>query len=587
VKRAVLTAFIWLAAIAATRAWEIADFSADIQIKPDSSLEITESIVADFTGESRHGIYRTIPVTYRDKYGNALALRLTVTEVTDADAHPYQFVETRERRYRKLRIGSPDSTVTGQKVYRIRYHVERAVTFFEDHDELYWNVTGNEWPEPIRRAAVTVHLPAAAGANKLSALAFTGAYGATTGDAAIKTDEQAFHYQTRRGLGSLEGLTIVAGWPKGIVTPPSLSQRLNWFVADNWPLGLPLLTGLVLTLWWYLFGRDPRGRGTVVVQYQPPDGLTPAEIGTVLDERCDMRDISATIIDLAARGYLRIKEIKREGILRDSVDYQFIKEKEFRHDPALKTHEKLVLGGIFGIASEYKTLSTLEGEFYSELREIRDAVYNSVVDEGYFPMDPRTVRLSYGMLGGAIIVLGVIGTVLQLIGAQSGHNFPWTTAAALGVGASGIVILLFARILPRKTPAGSKMHENILGLEEYLSRAESQELAAAEQQSLFERLLPYAVALGVTQLWAKRFENLSLQPPTWYHGEYPTAFYPTDFAARMGIMSSSMNRSLATAPRSTGIGSGGFDGSSWSGGGSGFGGGFSGGGGGGGGGGAW
>lgn len=575
-----VAAACFLRATAGCFAWEIKDFSTDIRVLPDSSLDVTETIIADFTGESRHGIFRTIPVRYRDKYGNTLALRLKVLLVADDEAgHPCEFAESRLGRFRKIRIGSVNALVTGVKTYRIRYRVDRATALFDDHDELYWNATGNEWPVAIRHASATVALPAAVGEGNLHGLAFTGAYGTTTGDGTVRSDAQSISYETRRELRPLEGLTIVAGWPKGVVAPPGWKQRTSWFLADNWPLGLPLLTALGLGLWWYLYGRDPRGRGTIVVQYEPPQKLTPAEIGTVLDERCDMRDISATIIDLAARGYLRIKEIKHEGIIHDSTDYQFVKLLDYANDPNLRAHEKAVLRGIFN-GDHCMSLSNLEGTFYTELPIIRDAVYESVVRQGFFPQDPQHLRVTYRAVGAFVAAVGFIAAVVPLL---SGQSFPWTVAGALGVAASGIVVVLFAPILPRKTPAGARLHEDILGFEEYLMRAEQQELQVSEQQQLFERLLPYAMALGVAHLWSKRFDHLKLQPPTWYQAEYGSQFLATMCSRRLGNASATFARSLAIAPRSTSLG-----GSGWSSGTSGFGGGgFSGGGGGGGGGGAW
>jgi uncharacterized membrane protein len=294
-----------------------------------------------------------------------------------------------------------------------------------------------------------------------------------------------------------------------------------------------------------------------------------------------MRDISATIIDLAARGYLQIKEIKHEGIFRNDTDYQFIKLKEFRNDSQLLPHEKSLLRGIFGNEDTFVTLSSLQGSFYTDLEDIRDAVYDAVVRQGFFPRNPDVVRKTYRFFGGAIAGLGVGGAFFQWIAANNGQQLPWTTAAALGVAASGVVIMLFAPILPRKTPRGAQLHEEILGFEEFLTRAEGAELKTAEQQNIFERLLPYAMALGVAELWAKRFAKLQLQRPEWYQGSFSGPFQPVIFTRQLGYASSSMNRSLSVAPRSAG------GAASWSSGGSGFSGGFSGGGGGGGGGGAW
>ena len=581
-KQFVPTILIWLGSIAPIFAWEIGSFSTDIRIEPDASIEVTETILADFGNEQRHGIFRTIPVSYRDKYGNALSLRLHVLSVTDEQGLPYAFTDSRESRYRKLKIGDAHQIVSGRRTYRIRYRVERAVTFFDDHDELYWNATGNEWPVPIRQANASVKLPRSVDPNSVSALAFTGAYGATTGDAGVGKSDQEIHYEVRSGLRALEGLTIVAGWPKGIVTKPAVGRQAEWFVADNWQLGLPVIVLVALGLWWFLLGRDPRGRGTIVVQYEPPQKLTPAEIGTVLDERVDMRDISATIIDLARRGYLQIKEIETKKLFHHTTDYQFVRLKEFWGDTELLPHERIILDGIFG-EKQVVSLASLEGSFYPLLPRIRNAVYQAVVRQGFFPVNPNKVRTRYKVIGTLVLVAGMVGSFLAVVARINNDSMPWSIATAISVAVCGIIVLLFAPILPRKTTKGAQLHEDILGFEEYLSRAEREELQLAEQQNLFERMLPYAMALGVTNLWAARFEGLGMQPPSWYDGDHGGTFRPTVFVGQLNSWSSSTNSSLTTAPRS----SAGSGGGGWSSGSSGFSGGFSGGGGGGGGGGAW
>ena len=578
-RTAVVAVLMFLNSIAACPAWEITDFSADIRINPDSSLLVTETVLVDFGNESRHGIYRSIPTRYRDKYGNTVALRLEFIAATDATGQPYDMVETTTGRYRRLRLGSDKTTVTGQQTYRLQYRVQRAVTFFDDHTELYWNATGNEWPVTIQRARATVSLHVATGEGKIKALAFTGAYGATTGEATVSTDAQTARFETQKPLRPLEGLTVVVAWPKNLVIAPSAAQQLAWFVADNWALGLPVVVALLMTAVWYTRGRDPHGRGTVMVQYDAPGKLTPAELGTILDEKLDMRDISATIVDLAVRGYLQIKEIKRPGFLRDSIDYQFVRLKPYADDNNLLPHERAVLDGLFDGTDEFISLSNLEGRFYQQLPKIKNGLFDRLIANGYFAARPDRVRIGYRLVGIGLIVAGFVVAIIAFNQTRTPPAYI-SPALGIGLGLSGLVVLLFAPIMPRKTLRGVQALEETRGFEEYLSRAETAELQLQERENIFEKYLPYAMAFGVANLWAKRFEGKLDRAPQWYVGDSEGAFQPVLFTNRLGSCNHSMCRSLGTAPRSAG-------GSSWSSGGSGFSGGFSGGGGGGGGGGAW
>ena len=559
-KRFLLPALLLIAGSATSAyAWEIRSFETDLAVQADGSVRVTETIEADFQGEPRHGIYRDIPLQTQDSFGIKHSVRLTFLGAVDDRDRPWEAKLSREGVYQRLRLGSAATTYDDRRTFKISYRVERAVQRFPDHEELYWNATGNNWAVPMRHAAAAVRLPSPVPADQLRGLAYTGAYGSSGRDAQITIEgNNTIHYSANRPLNSFEGLTVVAGWPPGLVRMPSRAQKLRWFFQDNWPLAIPLVVLLLMTWIWWNFGRDP-DRKTVSVQYEPPEELAPAEVGALADDNVDLRDITATIVDLARRGYLTIEETKGK-------DYCFTRSRSIEEGgDDLKPHEKLMLKFLFsGGGARTVLLSALENNFYQHLPGLRTAIYDGLVKKGYWFTRPDGMRQFWWSVAVMVFFFGMFGISV----------FPDPALWFAAVAFSALVIALFAPFMPRKTPRGARLTEKVAGFEEFLRRTDEDRLKReSNPAALFERMLPYAMALGVAGQWAKAFEGIYQVAPTWYTSSSGGSFTPGDFTRRLGSASDRMGSSMASAPRSSG--------------GSGFSGGFSGGGGGGGGGGSW
>ncbi len=532
-------------------AWEIQSFDVDLAVQPDSSVRVTETIRADFQGEPRHGIYRDIPLITQDRMGVRHSIRLTFLGAVDEDAHPWKVEVTNQGAYRRIRLGSSSRTYTGLKTFTISYQVQRIVQSFPDHDELYWNVTGNRWAVPLREVRAAVRLPQAMPSDRLRAAAFTGSYGSRVGDAQIQIKDGEIQCAVNRVLGPFEGLTLAAGWPSGLIRMPSRWRRIGWFLQDNWGFEIPLLVlALMFGIWWR-FGRD-LPLESIPVRYEPPPGLSPAETGTLVDDRADMNDVTATIVDLARRGHLTIEE-------QEGKEYLF-KRRSGGKDP-LKSHESLLLNGLFSDGSE-KKLSDLNNHFYKELPEIHAALYGSLMKQRCWWGRPASVRGVWWAAAGGLFFAGwfaLASGVLPMVAAL------WGSAGVVG---------LFAPFMPKRTPEGTRILEQTLGFREFLKRTDEDRIRReSDPAALFERMLPYALAFGVAGQWAKAFEAIYQIRPTWYTSTGGGTFTPGDFTRRMDRAAARMGTAMTSTPRSSG--------------GSGFGGGFSGGGGGGGGGGSW
>ncbi len=566
-RRALLAlALLLLALPAAARSLVIEKFEVEVIVNPDGTLDVTETIQPRFTG-SWNGIYRTIPVEYATPQGFNYTLFLDVQKVTDDAGRPLRHEVSRERHYKKIKIwvpGAQDATRTVVLTYRVL----DALRFFEDHDELYWNVTGDEWEVPIRQATADILLPASV--TGLRAIAFTGAYGSRAQDANVEILGSGVHLRTRRPLGFHEGLSAVIGWDKGLVHPPGAATKAWLFLRSNWPFFIPIGVFAAMFWLWYTQGRDPR-RQPVVVQYDPPEGLSPAEAGTLVDNEAKMRDITATIVDLAARGYLVIEQKEAEHLagLWSNKEYAFHLQKPASEWKDLRPHERVLLTALFeGGSSQSVELSQLQNHFYTNLPLIRDCIFDSLMQRNYYLHRPDRVRHAY------LVASAVIGAVTVWGGAFFSRllGTAGLTTVLTGI-ATAAIICGFGWFMPARTFSGTRTLGNVLGFEDFLARVEEDRFErVVKTPEMFEKFLPYAMALGVEKKWVRAFADIYRQPPNWYRGPYGTTFQPIYFVNDLDMMSSRAGSVMASAPRSagrSGFGGGGFSGGGFGGGGGG------------------
>lgn len=551
---------------AAQRSLEIRRFDATLTVNRDGSVDVTEKITARFNG-AWNGIYRTVPVQYHTPQGFRWTLRLDHFSATDSAGQPLETESSRERHYIKYKIWVPGAQDATHTVV-LKYRALNGLRFFEDHDELYWNVTGDEWDVPIEAASARIVLPE--GAVNVRALAFNGAYGATARDAVVSTGRNTVQLRMPHQLDFHEGLTAVVGWNKGLVTEPTPTDQATSFFATNWPLMIPLPVLLGMFTVWYRRGRDPR-RLPVTVQYEPGDGLTPAEAGTLVDYSADMRDITATLVDLAVRGYLRIEEKEERrllGLLKRR-EFVFHRLKPRTEWAGLAPHEQKLLTGLFESDAPSVELSDLENEFYRHIAGIEKAVMARLVEKKLYRGNPESVKGLWAFLG----ILA--GALIVVLGSAIGNRLGFTPLPFFVSGVvTGSIVLLFGRIMPARTAAGARALERILGFEEFLRRVEGDRLErVVRTPEMFERFLPFAMAFGVEKRWAKAFKDLQMQPPTWYYGVNATDFNARYLSDRLGVLSERAGSALTSSPRSSG-GSGFSGGSSGGGSGGGGGGGF-------------
>ncbi len=539
--------------------WSIRNFDVQLVINPDASLDVTETIDADFS-VPKHGILREMPIRYAVGM-HQYALRVRLREVDDGTGRNYESSVTYEENLMKIRIGSPEYTVKGPQRYRLRYQVERAILWEGNHAwekgsyaVLRWNATGTEWQVPIYAAKVTAQLPRDLNDLELSYDAWTGYFNARGKNFTKRAVDARTVEFTTGLLQPREGITVEISMPADTVARPGWRKEITWWLVDNFPYAVFPATLVFCFFSWFFHGRDLPGTGTIVVNYEAPDGLTPAEVGTLVDEEVDLRDISATIIDLAVRGYLRMEELDSSTWFSSGSDYRFIKLKE---PQGLKNFELKLYNKIFAGKSSV-TLSDLQEKFYPVLPQVKDDLYRGLSKQGFFDGNPETVRGASLVLG-VMLVLAVLALSCMIQYVLIGRVFfvPVIIAGVLSI----VVVLITSRVMPRKTRKGRITWEKIAGLQEYIRRAEVDNLQESERQGIFERLLPYAIIFGLSKRWGKAFADLYRQPPDWYQPARPMDFSTWILVNDIDRSMWMMSQTFPTQPRvqiDSGSGGGGY-----------------------------
>ncbi len=546
------------------RSYHISKFNSNIHVEEDGSARIEEQITFVFNGVYQ-GIYRDIPVDYPGPSGSNYTLFIKLDSITDDSGSKLKYEKKTRGGFLHLKIYVPGATDATRTV-NIEYSVANGTRFFEDHDEFYWNVTGNDWPVPIEQASAMIYFPAEA-SGKLRAQAFQGVYGSSQHASASVTGPGA-SVETTDSLPMRGGLTADIYIEKGVLHQPSGIARFFRFIRSNPVVTAPLWAFVVMFPMWWMKGRDPDPGMSVAPMYEPPEKMGPAEVGTLIDGSTDPRDITSVLVDLAVRGYVKIVETEHKGFLSSTKDYEFHLLKSRGDWNDLTDYEVAMLGNVFA-GSDVVLLSSLRNHFYTVLPAIKRGVLGALKSKGMYTLDPTSAS-GYQGLGLILVLLPYFA--LQVFGFA---DFLSSVPLAIGSGLIGAaIIVLFGRQLTATSMKGARTQVQIKGFQEFMNRVDADRLKRMPPDT-FEKFLPYAMALGVEHRWAKAFEGIVQNPPSWYQGTYGPNFSTFYFVNSLGSMATTASSTFVSAPRASSSGSG------WSGGGGGFsGGGFGGGGGG-------
>ena len=579
----------WLLQAAAARAADeqILSYGSEIVVQSNGDLLVRETIDYDFGSASRHGIIRGIPTrfVFDETYDRVTPLDVVSVTASGGASNEYS-VEGVGSGVEEIKVGGPDSTITGAHTYVLTYRMEGALNGFSDHDELYWNVTGNAWQVPIRKVTAVVTAPS----DITGVACFAGPEYSSLkcGDARHEGSVATF---AQEGLQPYEGMTVVVGFEKGGVPAPHpvLAERFSLGRAFALTPVTGTISGSLLAAFVALFGvlvwrtgRDRRYAGGAVaavyggtrvetvplferdpvpVEFLPPDGIRPGQVGTLIDERANPLDVTATMVDLAVRGYLTIEEIPKEGLF-GKPDWRMVRRKP--DDDQLSAYERSLLDGLFERGTEVK-LSELKAKFAPRMKKVQDALYADAVRRRWFAGRPDKVREKWAGIGW-IVLIGSCVAVFWL--AKNTH------LALIGVPlvGTGLLFIFGARFMPRRTPKGTAMVRRVMGFRRFVESPTQEGMAKmAERENLFSEYLPYAIVFDLVHKWAEAFEALGKEPQTdWYVSPHP--FMLAGFAHAMDGFSTVAAGTISSTPASSGssgFGGGGFSGGGFGGGGGG------------------
>ncbi len=598
--------------VSTVKAESISSFNSDIQIQTDGSILVQETIRYDFGDLQRHGIFRDI---YLDSAGVNPRLVIDQISVADDQGQSQPFTLSKSSGQLEIKIGDANHFITGTKVYRLSYRVQNALGSFTDHDELYWNVTGNEWQVPIQQASTHISLPSAQPSSSLSVYCYAGPSGSKTQcqqaaleSANVGSAQSAVFAQSSLAAG--EGLTVAFGWPKGITTIVAVEAgtgfndliSLDSLQKNSLAIALPFVTLIAMLAWWLFRGRGPRARGVAVPQYEPLIDLTPCETGIMYSGSMSNKSLVAELIEAARTGYLKIVYSKKViQFAPDKDEFTLERLKEFSDLPLgfrrslLETLfaerswleqnlSSLSLGGFIGLISKVSRLPRKEVLPLNEPVEgLRSKITLSEIEDSFFVkkninllmLEPREQLITRGYFDSKsirwfapLILVFVIGFAVANIFLTDIPFFQYSLMFSLAI------ILIFVALRSTLSKKGIEARQYLRGLKMYLEVAEKDRLAfhnAPEKNSAtFEKLLPYAIALGVEKQWAEQFKNLSLSQPNWYSDSSGGAFNAVvlshslhNFSSSFASSSSLGGTSGGGGGGSSGGGGGGGGGGSW------------------------
>lgn len=563
-----------------------ADYYLDRNQAKTATLRTDEVITAEFPNfNQNHGILRALPKSY---LGHSVSLK--INSVKDIRDFPLKYETYEQNDNLVLKIGDKDTYVQGAQVYKINYDQKNVINFLDDHDEFYWDINGNQWQQTFGEITARIHIaPSLISSLQSRRECYGGPVNCTISNpepqgAGLLITAQA------RNMPPSSTLTTVLGFNKGTfavgpeITQEEKEEKIKLAAMIAGTLALPTATAAYMYSRWRRFGRDPKGRGVIIPEYQPPKGLNALTSDYILKQKLDNKAITALIIELAIRKYLTIHEIKKvKRLQKDTINYELEITKDISE---LTIEEKKVLFMFFGHepkVGERMNVSIMKNQLSDDVADLKKSLGTILTAQGYFTHNPEN----------ADKVSNVVGYGLGFMLAFIGVFFIAFIIAAIGISlaVSGIIIILFVRYMPARSQAGVTVRDHMYGLRDYIKLAEADRLKFLQSTQgaekiqvagldpkdpkskvkLFESLLPYAMLFGLEKSWANQFKDIYTRPPDWYSGNW-TAFSVGYLTGSLGDFGKTT--AVAFTPQGSSSGSG-------------FGGGFSGGGGGGGGGGGW
>lgn len=540
--------------------WYIKDFKSEIVVNDDSSLDITEYITADCGSAQKHGIFRTLPQYKQLEQSRSVYMPIKLKSITDFEDRRIDYETSRSRSDGTItwKIGDADFFVTGVNYYKIRYQVKNAILGENDgFNEFYWNLSGNFWDIPIDSFSAKITLPEGVSRDNAEINVYSGSFGEgdTLGAQAGFISEREISVQVDSTMQPGEGATLSVTFPKGIVRPyvPTFAEKYGAYFFFAIPVGILI----IFILLWRKFGDDPSINPTVAPEFEIPENLCPIDMGLVhTDGILKNHFISASIINLAVKGAIKIEKIEKKGIL-SRADFKLIKDKQIE----LSATEEKLLEKLFSSKSEV-LISSLKNSFYSKIPSITQTSENFLCEKKWLKKASKTWQATL-----------ISFAVITFVGSFFAFASFWQLAISLMI--SAVILFIFSFLMKSRPLEGAILSRRILGFKMYMEKAEKYRQKFNEKENIFEKFLPYAIMFGITKLWIAKMKEIYGQEyfnsyaPLWFAGTDFRSFNVDQITSEISALSSNMATTISSSPSGSGSGGGGFSGGGGGGGGGG------------------
>ncbi len=527
----------------------VKNYAVDITVHKEGYFDVVENYDLNFE-IPKHGIYRTIQTKYDlvDSKGNQSTRKIKIGKINVPDYKfeaPFDFVQKMQD-HLEIKIGDKDITLVGPQHYEIKYRVHNAFLFEDTQIRFYWNIKPEDWLANFHQVSFTIRLPDNVFPSKENSFVYAGERGTSTTSADMQlyfTDNE-FSGTSKAGFVSHPGesVTVLMNLPLGSV----VEEKPFWPFWDNY--GWVSLIGIMLFAFfrvWWKFGKDQRV--IAATSYFPPDGLDPAMVGFLINDKDDNADLIALIPYWGSKGYIRLEEIPKKGLF-GSKDTKIIRLQSLPMDSP--TYELEIFKGLFGdnanVVGTEVLVSSLKDTFYTKMIKARSQLKESA--QPYYEAESKKMQ---GIMYVALIVLAIGLTFVGL--------FLWGPLAAVAIVVVCVILIFVNRFMVKKNAKGNELLSELKGFKKFIKVAEENRLKMLlkEDPHYFENTLGYALAFGLFDQWAKKFRNLNIPPPNWYTSTSSSSFTMNQFSKSFSKTMSSTKSNMVSSPSSSGSSSGG------------------------------
>jgi len=553
--------------------WYIKNFDTNIIVNKDSSLLITENITAD-CGDlpDKHGIFRVLPTETRTDVGT-FKTPIELVSITDFNGKPYQYETIGDGFNHTVtwKIGDPNATVNGVNDYRIVYRVKNAVRFGnKDFDELYWNLLGNFWDIGTDKFSAKISFPQEVNSKNAKVDYYDGPLGSKDKSLATYSwdSDNVLNFNSVPAaqiplFQPGDGLTVSVTFPKNIFIPyvPTFMEKYGDYFWD-----LSFLITLIIFIFafskWRKYGKDPKMKKPIPPEFGIPDNITPIQMGMVLFHGTWKNNfITAAIVDLAVRKFITIEQMEEKILFFEQKEIILKKNGENYDLNKVTLTEKVLLESLFKSGQDSVKLSDLRNNFYTDLARIKKSAENDIIEKGWAVKESKKYS-AYFLFSGIIVIWFSFWTAIL------------SMELFLSIFISGIILILFSFIMPKRTQEGVDLLFKIKGFELYMRQAENYRQQFYEKENIFDKFLPYAIIFGIAELWAKKMQLIYGEDyfknyhPVWFVGSFPANFDVNSFTSQLNSITTNISSNVggssgAGGSGGSGGGGGGGGGGGW------------------------